>query len=209
MTTIGSLIKEARRKKGLTRIQLSRDTKIKKEFIKALEAHVWQSLPEYPVVVGFVKNLSQELGIDKSQALAFLRRDYPPQKLQINPKPDVGKNEFRWNPRLTFLVGVAAVILTIFGYLGFQYINFIRPPSLTVGAPIEGQEIFESLLVVVGKTEATAAVRVNNQPALVDEHGFFRTEIEVTNETNEIEVSAISRSGKETVKRVTIRPELE
>lgn len=207
MKGIGEVIKEKRTKKRYSLDRLGKETKIKKEFIKAIERESWEDLPEFPVLVGFVKNIAGVLKINPAQIVAFLRRDYPPKSLRINPKPDVG-GKFTWSPRLTFLVGTVAVLLFIFGYLVFQYVKFINPPPLEVESPKEGQVVGETTLKVVGKTSPEATLKVNNQLVLVDEDGGFVAEVEIFEGTKEIVVEASSRSGKETVVHRKIIPEL-
>jgi cytoskeletal protein RodZ len=207
MNTIGSLLKDARVKKRFSLARLESETKIKKDFIKALEEENWKELPDYPVVIGFVKNITAYLGVGERSAVALLRRDYPPQKLSINPKPDVSK-QFIWSPRLTFLVGVGIVVALILGYLGFQYAGFISPPPLSVEQPQENQTVSSPNLVVSGKTNPEATVKANNQPILVNQDGSFSAEVEVFKGTSEIVVIATSRSGKETTIRRNIKPEL-
>ena len=136
MKTAGEIIKEARVKKKYSRARLESETKIKKEFIEALEQEDWARLPEYPVVSGFVKNIADALSLDRSRITAVLRRDYPPKSLDVNPKPDV-TNKFIWSPRLTFILGVFIVIVVILGYLSLQYSRFVRPPDLEVFKPIQ------------------------------------------------------------------------
>lgn len=208
MKTVGEVLKEARVKRKLTFAKLEEETKIKREFIAAIERQDWDKLPEYPVIYGFVRSLSSILRVDKKTALAKLRRDYPPKSLRINPKPDVA-NKFIWSPKQTFLAAIAIFFLITFSYLGYQYIDFITPPSLEVVKPEEGEVVTHPLLEVVGITEPEAVVKVNNQPVIVEEDGKYFTEIEIYEGTEEIEVKAISRSGKETVVRRKIKPELE
>jgi len=80
---------------------------------------------------------------------------------------------------------------------------------LEVIKPTADQIVTQNLLKVEGKTDSSATVKVNNQPALVSETGEFETEIEISQNTLEISVSATSRSGKESVIKRRIRPELE
>ena len=207
MKSIGKVIQETRTKKKLSRERLEELTKIKKEFIENLEAERWESLPEYPVFRGFVKNISSALTLGEKRMTALLRRDYPPKALSVNPKPDVVE-KFSWSPRLTFLVGVFSVTLFILGYLIFQYINFIRPPNLLVSQPQDGQAVDTVALNVVGKTDPDAIVLVNNQPTVVEEDGTFMAEIDIFEGTEEITIISRSRSGKETVIRRKIKPEL-
>lgn len=207
MKTIGRAIKEARTKKRYSLAKLEGETRIKKNFIEALEKENWKVLPDFPVLVGFVKNITSALGASQRSLLALLRRDYPPKALSINPKPDVG-SKFAWSPRLTFAVGVGAVIVLLLGYLLFQYGKFVSPPSLSVFEPKEGAIVTERLVKVSGKTDSDATVKINNQSVILDSEGNFITEIEIFEGTSQIEVKAQSRAGKETVVRRNIKPEL-
>jgi len=198
MKSVGEIIKEARIKKKLSREKLEVRTKIKKEFIEALENSKWDLLPEYPVVLGFVKNIASNLGLKEANLIALLRRDYPPKTLPVNPKPEI-REKFKWSPRLTFITAAIFIFIIITFYLGLSYFNFIRPPSLEIKEPSENQLVDKNLLVVRGNTNPEAYVEINNQPVIVEEDGCFVTEIEISDETQEIVVVAKSRSGKETI----------
>lgn len=208
MKTIGKLLHETRVEKRYSLGTVAQKTRIRREFIGAIEKENWGALPEFPVVVGFVKSISGSLGISTRQAVALLRRDYPPKPLPINPKPDVG-NKFSWSPKLTTLVGVGAVLVLILGYLGFQYVKFISPPSLEVDAPKENQVITSRNLDVVGKTDSDATITVNNQQALVGDDGKFQTQVSIFEGTTDVVIKATSRSGKETIIKRKIVPELK
>lgn len=208
MKTIGLIIKEARARKKFSLSKIEKEIKIKKNFLQAIEKEEWNNLPEFPVVMGFVKNISRVLDLDEEKTVAVLRRDYPPKILAINPKPDISKT-FIWSPRLTFLVGIIVVMMIVLGYLVFQYFRFISPPSLSISEPKENQIVTERTLVVSGKTDTDATVKVNNQPAIVDADGKFTTTIEINDKTTEIETEAVSRSGKESTVKVKIRPEIK
>jgi len=207
MLTIGQYFKSERHLRKMTLSQLEEITKIKKDFLKYIEAENWQSLPEYPVVLGFVKNIAAALEIDPLKVAAFLRRDYPPQKMNMNPKPDLPK-EFRFGPRLTFFIGVGIVLVVLVGYLVVQYVSFIRPPSLEVYEPTQDQIVKKTELKVIGKTDSDATVKVNNQPVLVSDTGLFETELEIFEGTTVVEVVSVSRSGKESRVSRTINPQL-
>jgi cytoskeletal protein RodZ len=207
MKTIGTLLKDARLKKRYSLIKVENATRIKKDFIEAVEDEDWKSLPEFPVVVGFVKNIAHFLDLSERSTVALLRRDYPPHNLPINPKPDVGQ-KFTWNPKLTFIVGISVVILVLVTYLGFQYSKFLAPPRLEVFEPKDGQVVTESLVGVSGRTDGDAAIKVNNQPIITNDNGEFNIKIQIYEGTTEISVKATSRSGKETVVKRMIKPEL-
>lgn len=197
MRTIGVVIKDARRSRNVSVADLEHATKIKQGFILAIENEDWQALPDLVVVSGFVKSIASQLGVDPGHAVALLKRDYPPKKIALNPKPDVGR-ELVWGPRFTFLVGVSSIVLIVLTYLAFQYWNFTRLPKLEVMAPQEDQVVEVGKIQVTGKTKKEVTIVINNQPVLVEDDGSFSAEIEVTSSTTEIVVKAKSRSGKET-----------
>jgi len=112
MKTVGEILRQARERKKYSFKKVQSKTKIKKEFIEAIERSNWTALPDFPVVLGFVKNLASFLGVNSRMAEALFKRDYPPKKLFINPKPDV-ENKFSWTPKYTFWSGILIVILAI------------------------------------------------------------------------------------------------
>lgn len=208
MKTVGDILKTARLKKRYSLRKVEKETKIKKEFIEAIEEGNWKDLPELPVVSGFVKNLSSFLEVDVKTSCATLKRDYLPQKLSINPKPDVG-GKFTWTPKYTFLAGILIVILALFGYLGFQYVKFNSPPQLEVINPSEGFITTTNKVEVSGKTDSDSTVKVNNQLILVNDDGTFNGQIEVFEGTGELVITATNRSKKETTIVRKIVPELK
>jgi cytoskeletal protein RodZ len=208
MKTVGELIREARVTKKISYEKIGAKTKIKKSFILAIERNDWGALPDYPVVVGFVKSLASSLGLDPATMAANLRRDYPPKKVAVNPKPDVQSKPV-WGPKMTFILGVSLVLMVIISYVGYQYYRFVSPPRLELFQPQENQVIVESKISVGGKVDQDSTVTVNNQPAIVDGEGIFSTELTVDNETKEIVLVAKSRAGKETVFHLPITVELK
>lgn len=207
MQTIGRLLKDARQKKRYSLKKIEEETKIKGIFIEAIEKEDWKSLPDFPIVLGFVKSLSSVLDVNQGTAAALLRRDYPPKAISINPKPDIG-NKFVWTPRLTFLAGIGIIIAMFLGYIAFQYSHFTSPPPLSVDNPSENQVVSIEDLTVSGNTDTDAVVLINNQPAIVDADGNFSTTIKINKDTTSVEIKATSRSGRETIVRRTIVPKI-
>lgn len=208
MITVGRLLRQARRTQGLTYEKLARKTRIKAAFLESIEREEWHKLPEYQVILGFVKNIGVMLDLDEDKVAAFLRRDYPQKKVIVNPNLDITK-EFHWNPRFTFIISVLAIFFIVISYLLFQYVKFSSSPALFVNTPSENQVIENKNLKVSGKTDLDATVKVNNQSVLVGDKGEFETEIEIFEGTTEIKVISRSRSGKETTISRKIKPQLK
>lgn len=197
MKTFGQVIRESRLEKHFTLDDLETATKIRRSFLVAIEKENWSILPEYPVVQGFVRSIGHALDVDENKLVAFLRRDYPPQQLPVNPKPDI-KKKVEWNPRHSFLAGVLLVLLVVVGYLVYQYSVFVSPPNLVVENPPNNFQTQELKVTVSGKTSSDATVSVNSQPFVVESDGKFLGSIEVTPETSTIEIVATSRAGRAT-----------
>ena len=207
MKTVGEVLKEKRLTKKTSLLKIEKITKIKKEFVSAIEKGDWNALPEYSTVLGFVKSLAQSLSIDEEKVVALLRRDYSPKRKEdINPKPDIS-SKFNWSPKLTFWTGFAIVFFVISGYLVFQYNKFVSPPFLQIDTPKENQILKDRNVKVIGRTDGEAVVTVNNQPVLTTSEGDFELDLQIISETREIVVKAVSRSGKETIIRRNIKPE--
>jgi len=198
MKTIGQILKSARERKRYSLKKLEELTRIKKDFIESIEQEQWRNLPPFPTILGFVKSISATLDVDSTMAVAVLKRDYPPKKEAINPKPDVS-SKFVWSPKLTFAIGVGVTAIVILGYLFFQYSKFISPPSLSVVSPKDSEVVDKDFVLVEGRADSDAKVVANNQPLITDQDGKFSVELAVSPETKEIIIKAISRSGKETV----------
>lgn len=204
MKTVGNLIKEARLKKNYTKKDLGEITHIRANFIAAIENASWKDLPEFNIVVGFVKSLAHFLDIPEDQAVSTLRRDYPPSLVKserLKVKSENFGKRFVWGPRMTFAAGILIIIFLVLGYLGFQYRKFNLPPHLVVQTPTEGQSVINNTLEVSGKTDMDAGVEVNGQMVIVNDDGSFKVNIPVSESTTDITVSAKSRSGKETIVR--------
>lgn len=198
MNTIGKILKDTRQSKNITLSRLENITKIKKDFLIKIENEDWDKLPEFTVVSGFVKNIANSLDLSVENINAILRRDYPPKKISINPKPDV-VNKFTWSPKLTFALGIIMLVLLVLGYLGVEYKKFVTPPELTIISPKENQQVLQGNLMVEGKTSTDVILTVNNQLITLDQDGNFKSKIEISMETKSLIFKAISRSGKETV----------
>ncbi|HEX6976963.1 MAG TPA: helix-turn-helix domain-containing protein [Patescibacteria group bacterium] len=197
MRKFSDFLIEARRGKGLKVSDVSEMTKIKMQFITAIENEDWEKLPPFPVVVGFVKSIAHFLNINEREAVALLRRDYPIKPVVVAPKPDM-ETKFVWSPRKTFATGVILIVLVVAGYLGLSYRKFSSPPRLVVSEPKEGQTVTIGTLKVLGTTDVDATVKVNNQPALVSDQGDWSTDISVDKNTTSLTIEALSRSGKTT-----------
>lgn len=204
MTTVGELLGQARRKKKISIRALSRTTRIKEGFLRAIEAGAWQNLPDFAVTAGFVRNFAQSVGVAADFAQALLRRDYPQRTESAKPLELKLEPRF-WTPKTTLFVVTGLTVLILAGYLVRQYLIFTAAPPLQIFQPQQNQEVQGQEVEVRGRTSPQATVRVNNQPVLVDENGNFQTQVILGgDQTSIIIVRSESRGGKTTERQIQV-----
>lgn len=195
MRTAGTVLKQARQKRGISLARIAKETKIKEKFLEALESGDWQVLPNLSIAQGFARSFARAVDVDSQLILALLRRDFPKsfstrgisQEIFVSPR-------FVWTPRATIIaVGVLTVGIACY-YLVRQYILFVAPPPLEVNVSAK-----EATVEISGKTAPLATVEINKRPVLVEEDGRFSVYLEKP-EASAITVVARSRTGKETTK---------
>lgn len=194
MRNIGALIKQARTRKKLSVQKLAAKTKIKQNYILAIEKEQWGLLPNLAVAQGFVKNIAQVVGVDREIAAALLRRDF-----QESQQVKVQETTVVWTPKATIIA--ASLVVTIFlgFYLFHQYSTYAAPPPLNIG----GVKRDEGVVRVSGKTNENAQVLVGEEAVLVDDNGNFQVTISAK-PGDKLTVQALSRSGKATKKEIIV-----
>ena len=119
MQTVGEILKKTRLRKKLTLKKITEGTKIREEYLAALEENRYQDLPSMAYTQGFIKNYSRFLGLKHQSLLAIFRRDYKDQtKAGFNL---TNTHDFCWTPRLTFISLFILGLVFFFGYLFWQY----------------------------------------------------------------------------------------
>jgi cytoskeleton protein RodZ len=181
--------------------EVEKHTKIRKELLEALEADNYDKLPPSTFVQGFIKNYGKYLGLDAGKLLAVFRRDYeagkhPDMVLESLSNPLKEKKFFLTPGRLLGIV-LVLVVICFFAYLWVEYRQFVGAPMLEVTSPKDPQTTVEIPTVVIeGKTDPEAKVKVNNQDIGVDKTGNFKEEIKLSSSANTVEITATSKFGQ-------------
>jgi cytoskeleton protein RodZ len=74
---LGILLKDEREKRGFTLDQLARITRLRKQFLEALEDENWDSLPSPVYVKGFIRAYAQGVGFDGKDAISLFESIAP------------------------------------------------------------------------------------------------------------------------------------
>lgn len=208
MRTVGQILKEARENKLYTLEDVEKHTKIRTEMLEALEKDDFDKLPPLTFIQGFIKNYGKFLGLDSAKLLAVFRRDYeakkhPPLVMESLKKPMGGK-KFSLQPGHLIGLTVGLIVLCFFAYLWVEYRQFAGAPDLVLNSPSEGQTVEIPTVIVEGKTDPDAKVKINDQDIGVDREGKFREEIKLSSSSNEVIITSTSKFNQTTTEKRTV-----
>src|SRR3989344_7816142 len=95
MVRLGEKLREARLQRKLSLEEVAVATKIKPQFLEAIERDAYSELPSSAYAQGFVKNYAEYLGLSKVHTAALFKRDYDEKKaVKILPDGMNTKNNF-------------------------------------------------------------------------------------------------------------------
>jgi len=202
MKSVGQILQETRLAQKITLEQVAAQTKIRQDVLMALEADDFQRLASIAAIKGFLKSYAEFLDLPSSQVLAFFRRDFSKkEKKQVMPsgfiKPVV-RRRFDWTPKRTMILVISVFFLGLAGWLMFQYLSLIRPPSLKIMSPLAQAQVNQEIIEVVGRADPDSLVTLNGEVILLSADGEFRHQMTLFPGENNLVVEATSKLGKKT-----------
>ncbi|PIP74278.1 MAG: hypothetical protein CO135_03940 [Candidatus Levybacteria bacterium CG_4_9_14_3_um_filter_35_16] len=211
MVKIGQKLQEVRLEKGLNLDEVASQTKIRHNFLVAIEKGEYSKLPSGAYAQGFVRNYARFLGLPEKETLALFRREFDENK-HFHVLPDgLAKNK-RFSSagvrlRQTWVI-VFLVFVLIFGFILYQFRSYFFSPQVYIIAPKEGATISSTRFTVLGKTDSNATVTVNGLLVSVDNNGEFKKVINIFPGKSTIIIKAANKFGRQTVvkKEVVVKP---
>jgi len=116
---VAKLIKEAREKKALSRVELSKKAQVPLGVIKKLEEGRYDELPESFYLSHFLERLAQVLSLEKEILFSLFKEEHPPDISGVIVSKVPSGRENKWG---FWILGLALVVLCI-GII--SYISFI------------------------------------------------------------------------------------
>ena len=217
--SLGLIIKDARKKKEVSLQQAEMDTKIRIKYLIALEKDDYSNMPADVYNIGFLIRYCDYLNIDKNKYLRQYKEEkkvydeinkkniQPSKKGIISPgRPDTFKNKLRFvlTPQILTTTVIIFLVFGILGYIWFQVKSFAAPPHLDVNNPAEQIIVSEKKILISGKTDPVAELRINGRVAGIQENGNFSQNVELIEGINTIEIKAYNKANKETVKIIQV-----
>lgn len=208
MKTVGEILRAAREEKKINFDQVVAETKIKREFLEAIEKNDFQKISSGVIARGFIKNYAEFLNIPSKTILAIFRRDFrEDEKGKIIPQSlvePVSTSKISWSPKLTLIAVVVVFFLGIASYLTYQYLSLFRNPTLEVNSPEDKSQILTEKIEVTGRVSLDCLVTVNGNLALILSKGEFRYWLDLFPGENKIVIEAKSKKGKTTKVEKTV-----
>ena len=199
MKTAGDLLKEKRLLKELTLETVASKTKIKLEYLEAIENSQFDRLPSATFAKGFLRNYASYLYLNPDTIVAMFRRDFTQNEQgEIIPRGLV--NPVGAKPKFFSVTILLTTIATLafLSFLGFQLVSWWSLPKLRLLQPQNGDTYGEKI-TFKGTTESDSTVIVNGQQVIVDGSGQFTLDLIFPSGTHTVLIEAKNRQGKSTL----------
>ena len=204
MKTAGDLLKEKRLLKELSLEDVSKKTKIKVEFLEAIENSDYARLPSSTFAKGFLRNYATFLYLNPDTMVAMFRRDFTQNsKGEIIPRGLV--EPVNSKPRFisVSLILTSIAVVAFVGFLGIQLISWWSLPKIKLIQP-QNNDTYGEKVTFKGTADSDATVKVNGQLVILDQNGQFTLDLVFPGGTHSVLVEATNRQGKSTLVERTL-----
>jgi len=207
--TLGEKLRNLRKRKHFSLEQAEEQTKVRVRYLDALERGAYSELPANVYVLGFLAKYAEFLGVPKEELIDVFHRERGKSSLpkELAPETQIKEKRAYLTPRTIILVGIILILAGFVGYIFYAVEHFTSPPNLEIQSPSNETVIRQDRVEIVGKTDAGASLRINDQVIFLDDKGNFRETVKLQAGLNNIELRANNRTKKETVKIIKILAE--
>ena len=202
---VGADLIELRERRGLTRTEASRRTKIVESLIRTWEEERWGEIEDAAYSERIFRFYVAFLGGTEAYFLNKYRKQLSERGIGSRPEEylprvrDIPKFDLAVGARVKTVAIFGLFVLLLAGYVFIQVRTMSVPPPLEVTAPAEGTRLEEPRLQGAGKTLPEAQVVINDRTVVVQPDGSFSMDLDVPRGTTLIIVSAKKRYGHEVV----------
>lgn len=193
-------LKSARLQAGITIDALSEKTKIRPEYLRALENCRFDEIPFEKVYKHkFTKRYLRALHVDPKPYVEQLKREELVHEEDDNVHPHKHYNAWKFNnmPLVLRVVTFGGIVLAVMLYLGTQVLATFAPPQLTILSPTDGEIVQFDSVVVRGLTDPEVIVTLNGQSIKNDERGSFAQTVRLSEGLNTLTITAQGKHKKQ------------
>ncbi|MGB9681130.1 MAG: helix-turn-helix domain-containing protein [Minisyncoccia bacterium] len=199
--SLGFFLKELREKRGIKLEEISRETKILKKVLEAIENNEFSSIPEV-YLKGIVGKYIRILKLQEEEAKEIFTR-----LNEFLEKNSFRKKEERKGKIFTrekyYQGGIIwLVFLPIIFYLIYEISLFTMPAKIFFdNLP---STVYEENYLLKGRVIRAKEIFLNGKEIYFDKKGFFEKNIVLQEGVNNIELKILNPLGKETVQTITL-----
>lgn len=206
--TLGEKLKSRREFLKISLSDAEIGSKVRAKFLAGLEESNWKDLPSPVYIRGFVLAYAKFLGIDKEEIIRAFDAEVSLKRVQ-NPSDFSYKNTLKQTkiiitPKLLGYSFLTLFIMTMFGYILFQVLNFAGNPNLQVATPSDNTVLDTDSTQVSGITDNDTNLTVNDEIIPVTNDGHFVVSLKLHQGVNIVKVKAANKANKETTQVLTI-----
>ncbi len=200
---LGPDLIELRERAGLSVEEAAKKTKLPPSFLLSLEEERWTDIDDLIYSERLLRLYVSYLGGNESYYLHKYRACLRARNIVANPEDFLPRpvklrmKDLLVAPRLIAAAGFFIFSLLLGGYVYGQARAIRKAPTLEIFAPVEGLNISEPEIIVLGKTIPEATVTINGNQAVVRPDGSFEEHIYVSRGMTELNIRARKRHGNE------------
>jgi hypothetical protein len=120
-------------------------------------------------------------------------------KIEIKDRPLMPMKKSRAlavTPKKVSLIIFIVFLVLVLGYFYREVCFLIKPPKLEIIQPPTDISTTEKTIEIIGKTESTAFVSINDQKIYIDKEGNFKAELNLSEGLNTIKIESKNRFNK-------------
>ena len=201
--SVGEQLKEVRESNDVSLDELTKKTKIKKDYLEYLENGEYLKLPGEAFVRNFILTYANFFNLNPKTVIALYEEERkvfsPAQQEKVVKRSFVEaahrKKSLNISRIVRYLI-IAVVIGSLLTYLGLEVQNILEPPTLELASPASDMVTEERYIEIVGQTSPEAKVTINDQIIAIDVDGNFNESISLQPGLNEIQIVAWKEHGR-------------
>lgn len=220
---VGDLLREKRKQLGIDIKQVSEDTKIRSEYLLALESGNFDKFPASVYAKGFLKKYAKYLGINAERVTAMYRRE-----TKNKDKGNIRNTDFlkKRLPNTSFnlttnkiITGIIGLVLLGFAiYLIVQATSVLQQPELSITSPVTAVQeensnytTTDEQITIAGKVEIGSTLKLNGSDVNVNNLQEFEVkDLSLSIGENEFKLVARSQFGRESeINLIVVREEAD
>lgn len=207
--SIGETLKNARKKKNVSLLEAEEETKVRAKYLEALEEGHYEILPAKVYAVGFLSKYADFLEIDKEPLVKQFMSEHSTDSYlrKLVPERKIKEPLFSITPKIIIGFGVVLAVLSILGYIFFNVHEFNSPPNLEISSPSAEEVVYAEEVAIIGKTDSSTTLYINNQTVPLDENGNFNQIVKLSQGLNSFEIRSVNQLNKEQIKVIKILAE--